>query len=331
MERIRERAKMAVITAAGREAFTEEQASRLERAADVTFSSAVGPLSSDELVRRLSDADYAGLTPRSVPVIDGSWVSRLPRLKGIAVFATGVDYIDMEWMERHGITVSHLPDYSTESVAEHALGMMLAMSRRIHLCQDRVRGRVAPGTSVLGFELRGRTLGLVGLGRIGSRVAALGRAFGMRVLGCDPVRRPEGVAIVGMEELLSSSDIVSLHFPAEWGGGAEIGKAEIARMKPDAVLVNVSRCALVDPEAVVEAIDSRRLRGYAVDDYFPLMDKDERADRQIAEGRILQTGHTAWYSQEVIHRGYETWIDNLCAFADGAPMNVVRSRGELRV
>jgi phosphoglycerate dehydrogenase-like enzyme len=318
------RCKIAVITVRGRESFTEEQARRLEAAADVTFSAAHGPLSADELVSRLDGMDFAGLTPRSVPVIDGSWLSRLPRLKGIAVFATGVDHIDMEWMHRHGVAVSRLPDYSTESVAEHAIGLMLTMSRRIHLSQDLVRGRVPAGTSVLGWELRGRTLGLVGLGRIGSRVAELARAFGMRVLGCDPRRCLEGVIRVEMDELLMSSDVVSLHLPAAWRGGALIGRMELAAMKRGATLINVSRVTLVDPEAVVEAIDAGRLRGYAVDDVFPLMGKDERADRQIAEGRILQTGHTAWYSEEAIRRGHDTWIDNLCGFAAGQPRNLVQ-------
>jgi len=95
-------------------------------------------------------------------------------------------------------------------------------------------------------------------------------------------------------------------------------------MQRGATLINVSRVTLVDPEAVVEAIDAGRLRGYAVDDVFPLMGKDERADRQIAEGRILQTGHTAWYSEEAIRRGHDMWIDNLCGFATGNPRNLVQ-------
>lgn len=319
------RKKVAVITARGRATFTEAQARRLEAMADVAFSEAAGPLPADELVRRLRDADIAGLTPRSVPAIDGSWLSRLPRLKGIAVFATGVDYIDTAWLQRRGIALCHLPDYSTESVAEHAIGLMLAMSRRIHLSQDRVRGRVSGETSVLGFELRGKTCGIVGLGRIGTRVAELCRAFGMRVLGCDPrQRRLEGVDQVGLQELLAASDIVSLHFPAVYRGEAAFGRAELAAMKPGATLINVSRCALVDPEAVVEAIEARTLRGYAVDDYFPLADTDERAKAQIAEGRILQTGHTAWYSAEVIERGYDAFIDNLCGLAAEQPRNLVR-------
>jgi len=315
--------RIAVITAQGRSSFTEDQARRLEEVADVAFTEALAPLTADALAARLHDADYAGLTPRSVPVIDGRWLERLPGLKGIAVFATGVDYIDTAYLQRRGIALSHLPDYSTESVAEHAIGLLLAMSRRIHLSQDRVRGRVSPGTSVQGWELRGKTIGIAGLGRIGSRVAELAGAFGMRVLGYDPRRRRDGVIAVDMDELLASSDVVSLHFPALWQGSAAFGRRELTAMKPGATLINVSRCALVDPEAVVEAIEAGTLRGYAVDDIFPLGESDDRASRQIAEGRILQTGHTAWYSQEVISRGYDAWIDNLRGFAAGEPQNLV--------
>ncbi len=318
---------MVVFTARGRATFTEAQASRLEAAARATFVEAASPISEDELVRLLRDAQVCGLTPRSVPVIGESWLSRLPHLSDIAVFATGVDYIDTAWLRERGIRLSHLPDYSTVSVAEHAIGLMLTMSRRIHLSQDRVRGRVPAGTSVLGFELRGKTLGIVGTGRIGSRVAELGRAFGMRVLAYDPKEREqEGVAAVGLDELLASSDIVSLHFPAAWRGEAAIGRSELARMKAGATLINVSRCALVEPLAVVEAIEAGRLRGYAVDDRFPLAETDARAARQIAEGRLLQTGHTAWYSAEVIERGYEMWVDNLCAMAAGEPRRLVDAR-----
>lgn len=318
------RSNAVIITARGRSTFTEPQAARLERTADVQFLAAESPIPPDTLVDMLKDADVCGLTPRSVPSIDGTWLSRLPKLRGIAVFATGVDYIDTAWLKAHGIALSHLPEYSADSVAEHALGMMLTMSRRIHLSQDRVRGRVPPGTSVLGFELRGKTLGIVGLGRIGSRVAELARAFGMRVLACDPRERSAaGVRLVDLEELLASSDIVSLHMPAQWQGPAAFGEAELARIKIGATLINVSRCALVDPYAVVHAIEEGRLRGYAVDDLFPIADKDERAARQIAEGRLLQTGHTAWYSVEVLQRGYETWVDNICGLATGEPLNLV--------
>ncbi|WP_256758715.1 2-hydroxyacid dehydrogenase [Cohnella sp. WQ 127256] len=315
--------RVAVITAQGRSTFTDQQAASLEAVSQAEFSSAMSPLSKEEIVARLKNADYAGLTPRSVQSIDRSWLDHLPNLKGIAVFATGVDYVDVHYLKEKGIVLSHLPDYSTESVAEHTLGLLLTMSRRIHLSQDRVRGRVSAGTSVLGWELQGRTIGILGLGRIGNRVAELARVFGMRVLGHDPWQQVEGTLNVNLEELLASSDVVSLHFPAQWQGEAEFGKERFARMKPGATLINVSRCALVDPVAVVDAIDSGMLKGYAVDDIFPIGESDERARQQIAEGRILQTGHTAWYSQEVIQRGYDNWIGNLISLARGNPHNVI--------
>ncbi|RKP50106.1 hypothetical protein D7Z26_20065 [Cohnella endophytica] len=309
--------KVVVITAQGRSTFSEEQASSLEAHVDVSFGAAMGRLSEDEIVARLGDADYAGLTPRSVPVIKESWVGRLPRLKGIAVFATGADSVDTEYLRKRGIKLSRLPVYSTDSVAEHTIGLLLAMSRKIHLSQDRVRGRVPSEKSVLGWELRGRTIGIIGLGRIGSRVAELASAFGMRVLGYDPYRQSERAALVSLDELLFSSDVVSLHYPAQWRGVAAFGREELARMKPGATLLNVSRCALVDPLSVVDAIDAGTLKGYALDDIFPIGNADERALRQIAEGQILQTGHTAWYSEEVIERGYDCWIDNLIGMATG--------------
>jgi len=300
-----------LITARGRDTFTAEQAARLEAAGEIRYIDALAPIPPRELAALLADADVAGTTPRSVPAIDGSWIPLVPKLKGIAVFATGTDYIDLELLRRRGIRLLHLPEYSTVSVAEHTMGLLLTMARRIHLSQDRVRGRVPAGTSVKGWELNGKTIGLIGLGRIGSAVASMAAAFGMRVIGYDPdPAAGAGIraARTSLDELLAASDVVSLHYPSGWQASHSFGRRELALMKPGATLINVSRSALVDDEAVVGAIEEGRLRGYAVDDYFSLR---ERAARLIEEGRILQTGHTAWYSEEVIGRGYEAWVDHV--------------------
>lgn len=310
-----------IITARGRDIFKEEQAARLEEFANVTYHSSLEPIPEEVLIPLLKDAEIAGLTPRSVPVIGSSWISCLPNLRGIAVFATGVDYIDVEVLHKQGIQLSHLPDYSTISVAEHTIGLLLTLSRRIHLSQDRVRGRVPQTTSVQGWELRGKTIGIIGLGRIGSYVAKLASAFGMRVLGYDPRQmNMEGVIPVSMNELIASSDIITLHRPSSWETTAQFGAEEIMGMKRGSWLINASRCALVDPEAVVMAIDTGQLRGYAVDDIFPLQD---RAAQYIGEGRIVQTGHTAWYSAEVIERGYDSWVDNIQGLIVNRPMNLI--------
>lgn len=319
--------KAVLITAMGKDTFTAEQIARLELAGEITYFKALEPIPAERLVLLLGDADVAGLTPRSVPSIDGEWVNRLPKLRGIAVFATGVDYIDLELLEQRGITLSNLPEYSTVSVAEHTIGLLLTMSRRIHLSQDRVRGRVPAGTSVKGWELRGKTIGLVGLGRIGSYVAELAKAFGMRVIGFDP--RPDkgdSVTKVSMEELLASSDVVSLHYPSSRGGSHSFGSHDLQQMKPGSYLINVSRSALVDDAAVIASIDKGHLKGYAVDDRFSLAE-EALARRQIAEGRILQTGHTAWYSEEVIDRGYDTWVDHVVGLLSGNVKHTVTNKG----
>ncbi|MCQ6561086.1 2-hydroxyacid dehydrogenase [Paenibacillus mendelii] len=307
--------KAVLITAMGEQTFTAGQRARLEAAGIIQYHRSLSPLSPEQLTTLLKDADVAGLTPRSVPVIDKESLGGLTKLKGITIFATGVDYIDTAWLEKQGIALVNLPEYSTISVAEHTMGLLLTLSRRIHLSQDRVRGRVPAGTSLRGWELRGKTIGLIGLGRIGSCVAELAAAFGMRVLGYDP--RPERAAAVtrvDLEELLTSSDIVSLHYPSSWGSSHSFGASQLSLMKQGAVLINVSRSALVEDEAVVDAIEQGRLRGYAVDDRFSLAD---RAQQLIAEGRIVQTGHTAWYSDEVIERGYEAMVNNVIGLLTG--------------
>ncbi|WP_052702792.1 2-hydroxyacid dehydrogenase [Paenibacillus beijingensis] len=320
--------KAVLITAMGRGNFTPEQAARLERAGQITYIKSLEPIPPAELAALLMDADVAGLTPRSVPSIDASWIEQLPKLRGIAVFATGVDYIDVELLEERGIKLSNLPEYSTVSVAEHTIGMLLTMSRRIHLSQDRVRGRVPFGTSVKGWELRGRTIGLIGLGRIGRYVSELAQAFGMRVVGYDPIAdRGAGVTKVSLEELLASSDVVSLHYPSKWKGAHHFGQSQLRQMKPGSYLINVSRSALVDDAAVVASIEAGYLKGYAVDDRFSLAGT-AAADRLVAEGRILQTGHTAWYSEEVIERGYETWADNVIGLLTDRPQHLVTAAEE---
>lgn len=315
------RPQVAVVTVQGRDNFSESDAQRLEEVAEVAYFKADSRMPLGELHSLLADADLAGMTPRAVPMIDEDFIAGLPRLRGLSLFATGVDMVDVAALTRRGVILANLPDYSTISVAEHALGLMLSMSRRIHLSSDRVRGRVPAGTSVRGSELFGKTLGLIGLGRIGSRVAKFALGLDMQVLGFD-LREISisGVESVSLEELLERSDWISLHQSREWGQQPPYGADFLARMKPGATLINVARASLVDRQAIIDSIRARHLRGYAVDD---AVFSEQEAGDLIREGRILQTGHTAWYSTEVIERGYAMLLDNLYHLALGRPINAV--------
>jgi phosphoglycerate dehydrogenase-like enzyme len=315
------RPRASIITASGAATFTAAQRARLEKAAETHFHRRTLPLAPAELDELAAGATVLAVTPRSVPRLGPSIIERLPdSLRGIAVFATGVDFVDLEALERREIAMANLPDYSAASVAEHTTGLLLTMSRRIHLSRDRVLGRVPAGTSVRGWELAGKTIGIVGVGRIGLRVARLAQALGMRVVAADTQSPEEGVVTCDLDELLAEAHVVSLHLPHDYDGRPLLRRPELASMRPGAFLLNTSRAALVDEEAVVALVASGHLGGYAVDDR--LSDRSA-ADPLVAQGRILETGHTAWYSNEALERGLETWVDNVVALARGRARNLV--------
>lgn len=311
-----------VVSVGGRSTLTADDAGWLESIADATFLSRNGPMSIDDAVSSFRHADIVAVTPKVAPDFDRVLLNALPGMRGVVLHATGYDFLNIRALERHGVALSVLPDYSTTSVAEHTLGMILSMSRRIHLGNDRSRGRVPDTISLRGHELAGRTLGIIGCGRIGSRVARFGAAFGMTVLAHDidpqPVRE---VDYVGRDQLLAHSDVVTLHCPIEFGAPPMIGAGEIARMRRGSLLVNSSRTGLVDAEAVVASIRSGHLRGYALDD--AVLGGPAVADL-LEQGRILQTGHSAWWSDEVLARGARMWAEHIAAMVEGRPLDLVR-------
>jgi len=312
-----------MVTANGKATFNSAQVARLQQAGDTMFHTATAALPAADLASLLGQAAYAGVTPRSVPILCADVIASLPAsLRGVAVFATGVDFIDVAALHRRGITLAHLPDYSAVSVAEHTIGLLLTLARRLHLSRDKGLGRVPESTSVRGWQAHGRCMGVVGLGRIGSRVAALSQALGMPVFGYDPRgHEVAGVTRCDLPELLSRVDVVSLHAPTTFGAAPLLAAAQIARLRPDAIVINTSRAQLVDEAAMVAAVRERRVAGYAVDDW--LQDRAAAA-RLLTEGRIVETGHTAWYSQEALDRGLDTWVDNVVALADDSPRNTIR-------
>lgn len=305
----------------GEKTLPDEQSAALREVAAVTFLARPEPMSRQDALATFRGAEVIAVTPKVAPVVDEALLRALPELRGICLYATGYDFLDVALLDRHGVQLSVLPDYSTEAVAEHAIGLLLSVAGRIHLANDRSRAMVPPTTSLRGFELRGRTLGIIGCGRIGSRVAALAQAFGMRTLAYDIEPKPvAGVTYVGRDELLSSSDVVTLHCPMVFGAPPMIDAHALSITRSGAVLINSSRAALVDDEAVVASIRSGHLRGYAVDDALLLAPELEDLRR---EGRLLQTGHSAWWSDETLERGAVMWGEHIVALVTGSPMNLV--------
>lgn len=236
-----------------------------------------------------------GLVAGSLLVADAAFFQRAPRLQVLARVGIGYDRIDVAAATAAGVCIVNTPEAPTESTAEFAVLLLLAVSRRLLAGQRPLStGEWKQGPSVTGQDLAGRTLGLVGCGRIGRRVAELARAFGMRVIAFDPLQPslPADVARVqNLAELLAQADAVSLHAPATATTRHLLDRAAIARMKRGAILVNTARGPLVDADALREALDSGHLAGAAIDVWDPEPPPADHA--LLSHPAVVATPHMA--------------------------------------
>ena len=256
----------------------------------------------------------------------------------VALRAAGFNNVDLQAARAHGITVARVPAYSPHAVAEHTFALLLSLVRKVHRAYSRVREGNFSLEGLLGFDLAGKTIGIVGTGNIGSVVAQVARGFGMNVLATDPVQNPECAAFVdyvSRDDLLARSDVVSLHCPLNDGTRHLIDEAALARMKRGAVLINTSRGAVVDTHAVIDALKRGRLSGLAIDVYEEedALFFEDRSDKTIMDDQfarlltfpnVLITGHQGFFTAEALKSIAETTIANLDAFAAiGKPLHEV--------
>jgi D-3-phosphoglycerate dehydrogenase len=210
--------------------------------------------------------------------VDAALIAAGPKLRIIGRAGVGIDNIDAVAAERAGILVVNAPDGNTVAAAEHTFALLLALARHVAKGDRSVRDGEWARAELKGFELRGRRLGIVGLGRIGRAVAARAAAFGMVLLGADPAVTSQdaasaGVRLLSLDQLLQESDVVTLHTPAV-GATPLIGAAELAKMQPHAVLINVARGSLVDERALAAALSSGGIAGAAIDVFATEPPKD---------------------------------------------------------
>jgi phosphoglycerate dehydrogenase-like enzyme len=217
-----------------------------------------------DLIKVTKDADILLLSNRP---LSGNVINACPKLKLICVAFTGIDHVDQETCKKRGIVIHNAAGYAVHAVSELAIGLMIALLRRIIAADAKTRNGGTNGDSV-GHELFGKTLGVVGCGHIGLQVARLANAFGCHVLGFDPhVFKVDDVTIeqVELDELLSRSDIVSLHLPLMPETRGFIGQAQLAKLRPSAILINTARGPIVEQAALVEALTQKRLGGAGLD------------------------------------------------------------------
>ena len=254
-----------------------------------------------------TDAWFAAASECDALILDGVTAMTGPamdrvgaRLRVLGRTGIGVDRIDLRAATERGIMVVNTPDGPTESTAEHAIGLMLSLAKRVAASDRTLRSGQGWSLPAPGLEVFGATLGLVGLGRIGARVAEIARALGMRVLALDPYVAPERAAALGvglvesLDRLLAAADIVSLHCPAIPETYRLIDAAALARMRPGSYLINVARGAVVDEEALVAALRDGHLAGAGVDVYDP---EPAPADHPLFSlPNVVCTPHIASYT-----------------------------------
>lgn len=280
-----------------------------------------------ETVERAADAEII-LTNKVI--INRDIISQLPQLKYIGVLATGYNVVDIETAHGRGITVTNVPAYSTESVAQMVFAHLLTVTNRTeyYAIQNRnSRWSKNPDFCYWDFphmELAGKTFGIVGLGNIGLRVAQIALAFGMKVKALTSKSAdalPTGIEKVSLDELLKTSDILSLHCPLTESTRHIINADTLQQMKPTAILINTGRGLLIDDQAVADALSCGKLAAFCAD---VLTEEPPKADNPILkQPNAFITPHIAWASTEARERLLQIAIDNVRAFLNGKAQNIV--------
>ncbi|MDD4558012.1 MAG: hydroxyacid dehydrogenase [bacterium] len=271
----------------------------------------------------------------------------MPKLKLIATLSTGVDHIDLEAAESREITVCNVPVYGENTVAEHTFALVLALSRKIVTAEERVRKLDFSSKGLQGFDLQGKTIGVVGVGHIGLRVIRIAKGFGMNVLAYD-IRPDEliaevlGFRYIPLTELLGQSDIITLHVPLVKSTYHMINRDTVKQIKPGAILINTARGSLVETEALAEAMENGIIAGAGLDVYegeraireeWQVIDRQmTREDLQVLvtniallhRGNVVMTPHIGFYSREALKRILDTTVDNINCFFAGTPCNVIK-------
>jgi D-lactate dehydrogenase len=272
--------------------------------------------------------------------LDRAMLKRLAAdgLRMIALRSAGFNHVDLAAARDLGITVGRVPAYSPYAVAEHAAALILAVNRRLHRAYMRVREGNFALEGLLGFDLHGRTVGIIGTGRIGTVFAHIMAGFGCRILASDPHPNDEVSAIaeyVDHDRLFAESDIIALHAPLTPETFHLIDATALAKMKRGVMLINTSRGALVDTAAVIEALKDGQVGNLGIDVYEEEADlffedlsgeviKDDVFARLLTFPNVFVTAHQAFFTEEALHRIAETTIGNISCFEEnGRPVHEV--------
>lgn len=284
------------------------------------------PMDEDEIIRRIGDCEavYTNKTP-----ITENIIKSCPKMKFVGVLATGYNIIDMDAAGRYGVTVCNIPTYGTDAVAQYTFALILEVCHHVGAHSDSVHsGKWAESVDFCYWdypliELKGKTLGIIGTGRIGMAVAKIAKAFGMNVIAYSRTQREnsDGVKYVPLDTLFEKSHIISLHCPLTPQTEGIISGDNIEKMKDGVIIINTGRGQLIDENALASALKSGKVYAAAVD----VVSKEpiEETNPLLTAPNCIITPHIAWASKESRQRLMDIAVDNLRQYIAGRPQNVV--------
>lgn len=297
---------------------------RIEELGELTVYPRTAP---EEVLQHVGDAEIA-LTNKTV--FDANIIAQLKNTKYIGVLATGYNVVDTKAARERGIVVTNIPAYSTDSVAQMVFAHLLNVSNHVEHYAEETRNGVwsrCPDFCYWNkplFELAGKTLGIVGLGNIGMKVAQIAQAFGMNVLAYTsktPDQLPEGIRKTTLDGLFGASDVVSLHCPLTDTTRELMNNTSIEKMRDGAILINTGRGPLVNEADVVDALDSGKLGAYCAD--VLSCEPPSPSNPLVGAPHAFITPHVAWATLEARLRLMDIAVNNIKSFLEGSPINVV--------
>jgi len=281
----------------------------------------------DQVIERLRDATVAIINK---VVLRDPALAQLPKLKLIAMAATGYDCIDIEACRKRGIAVANIRNYAVHTVPEHVFAMVLALRRNLLAYRQDVENGLWQRSEQFCFfthpigDLFGATMGIIGEGAIGQGAAAIARGFGMKVLFADhePPKAP-GVEFTPLQQVLETSDVISLHLPLTAGTRNMIGIEQLRRMKRNALLINTARGGLIDERALVQALDEGLIAGAGFDVLTVEPPHEGNPLLDVRRTNFILTPHVAWASDGAMQFLADQLVDNIDAWAEGRAQNLV--------
>jgi lactate dehydrogenase-like 2-hydroxyacid dehydrogenase len=317
---------MQIIVLNANECFlTPDHLNRLKRLGDV--SCYTDSDSEEKVIERLKNVDIAIIDGFITPLTKRVFEST-NNLKLVILNKTGYDFIDKNIVQQKNIKVANLPGYSTEAVAEQAIALMFAVARHVIQGDKAVRNgliEVDPANKQhqhnhMGFDLKGKTLGVIGLGTIGTRVAELGNALGMKVVGYN--HKPKdvpGVTMSSLEDLLKNSDVISINLALVPETDNFISEKELNLMKPTAIIINTARGRHINTHALYEALKNGKIAGAGLG----VLDKLEDNHPLYSLENVVFSPHSGFFTQESLNNMAEGIVDNVESFVKGTPKNIV--------